>query len=282
MKIEDSENSTVDGIVALDSSFWNTIIYRSDNIKITNYKVINNWLTTGWNETDGVDFDNSTNSELSHALLYVGDDCMSTKSDDIPDDYDIPDVPGDGTYPPDPTTSDDYISVDNIMHKDVVCYTNQSACKIGTKTMGTDMREVHFEDIDTVRSGRGLVIDNMDTATVHDIYFENIVFETSPPSFTPAEFVIRNGTDWRISEGVGAIEDIFANNIVYNGYTSSSQPPLFRFLGRTASELDPPQSFPIGTVTFTDIYVGDLKLTDENIEDNARLVKTLAESVTFQ
>ena len=55
--------------------------------------------------------------------------------------------------------------------------------------------------------------------------------------------------------------------------TGKRQEPANWYVGR---------SLPIGTVTFTDIYVGDLKLTDENIDDNARLVKTLADSITFQ
>lgn len=282
LKIEESDHCTVDGVIALDSSFWSTIIYRSDSIDIKNYKVINHWLTSGWNETDGVDFDNSTNGTLSNALLYVGDDCMSTKSDDIPDGYGIPAVPEGSTYPEDPTSSPAYMAVSNIRHDDVVCYTNQAACKIGTKTMGTEMSEVYFDNIDAVRCGRGLVVDNMDTATVHDIHFGNIVFETGPPSFIAAEYVIRKGTDWRYSEGVGAIADIIADNIVYNNYTAGSQPPLFRFQGRTASDVNPPEEYPIGALTFTDVYIGDLKLTDDNVGANTRLVTALADSVTFQ
>ena len=275
LKIEESADCTVEGVVALDSSFWNTIVYRSDDIHIANYKVINHRLNNTWNETDGVDFDNTTNSTLKNAFLYTGDDCMSTKSDDIPDDYHIPE--GAGTYPEDPTEAgDNYISVNNIVHENVVCYTNQSACKIGTKTMGKTLSNVVFKNIDVPKCGRGMVIDAMDTATVEDITFENIDLEYIVP-FDAVDFGINSGTGYRISEGVGAIENIVARNISIEKFEYAK--PLFKIKGREAGDTD--DIYPIGDVTFTNVYYDGAHVTDDTLS-LIRQSLLYADSVTFQ
>lgn len=276
LKIEDSSNCSIDGVTALDSSFWNTIVYRSDSIGITNYKVVNHYKPVGWNETDGVDFDNATNSRLSNSLLYVGDDCMATKSDDIPDDYERP--PGIDNYPADPTANATYLSVNNVVHENVVCFTNQAAAKVGTKTMGSEMSDIVFRNIDVVRCGRGLVIDNMDTANVHDVTFDNVTFEYAKP-FDGVNFIIRNGTDWRYSEGVGRIEDIVASNITFQGFSGR---PMFRIEGRTEDETDPPEVYSLGAISFTNVVVNDQPVTVENATEVLRVLTHEAEDVTFQ
>jgi len=273
LKIEESRNSSVDGIIALDSSFWNTIVYRSDMVDITNYKVINNWLSTGWNETDGVDFDNATNSKLSNAFLYVGDDCMATKSDDIADDYLLP--PGVDNYPADPTKAP-YVAVNNVLHEDVVCFTNQAAAKVGTKTMGTEVSGITFRNIDVLNCGRALVIDCMDTANVHDIVFENIEIEDNKPC-DAVNFLIRNGTDWRYSEGVGFIDQVFARDITIH---APDMRPMFRIEGRTEATVEPPVVYPIGAIDFTNVIVNGQHITD-TASELIRFNTHAADNVTF-
>ncbi|MCX7820819.1 MAG: glycosyl hydrolase family 28 protein, partial [Brevinematales bacterium] len=82
VKMENSANILIEGILSIDSRFWNTMPYRSSNVVISNYKVINNRLADEWNETDGVDFNNCVDSLLYNAFLYTGDDSMAVKSDD--------------------------------------------------------------------------------------------------------------------------------------------------------------------------------------------------------
>ena len=272
LKIEESSNCSVDGIVALDSSFWSTVVYRSDDIHLTNYKVINNWKNIGWNETDGVDFDNSSNSSLSNAFLYVGDDCMATKSDDIPDGY----APlKDGVYI-DPTQSSDYIAVDQILHEDVVCFTNQSACKIGTKTMGGTMKDVVFKNIDVVNCGRGMVIDNMDTATVRDIRFENIEFEFFGP-FDAVNFIINEGTTWRDSEGLGTIEDISIDHIVLKDFEGLK--PLFLIEGRVDKSTG--KSMMVEGIALSDVFLEGVHVVEDNRDDLIRLILKEADDIQF-
>lgn len=170
VKIEDSRDIEIDGIIARDSAFWNTLVYRSSNVHISNYKVINNQLAEEWNETDGVDFNNCTDSSLTNAFLYTGDDCMAVKSDDIPDETDV-----DGILDP---TEGAYIAVSNITHTGIVCHSASSGCKVGTKTFGPTMTGIQFKDIDIVQAERGLVIDAVDTATIDQTVFQDIRMES--------------------------------------------------------------------------------------------------------
>lgn len=166
VKIEDSQDIEVDGVIARDSAFWNTLVYRSSNVHISNYKVINNQLATAWNETDGVDFNNCVDSSLTNAFLYTGDDCMAVKSDDIADEMTVA-----GILDP---TKGDYIAVSNVTHTGIVCHSASSGCKVGTKTFGPTMTSIQFKDVDIVQAERGLVIDAVDTATIDQTLFQDI------------------------------------------------------------------------------------------------------------
>src|SRR5215471_347246 len=161
VKIEQSTNILIDGIVVRDPSFWNTLVYRSDRVTIQNYKMINcRPTTTIFNNTDGVNFDESTNGRLSNAFLYTGDDSMATKNEEPA-----------GT-----------INTNNILHENVVCYSNSVCGKIGTKTMGQSVDGVVFRNIDVVKAGRALNIDAYDTAVVQNTRFENVRIEAADSS----------------------------------------------------------------------------------------------------
>ena len=189
-KIEQSSNILIDGITVRDPSFWNTLIYRSDLVTIQNYKMINcRPTTTTYNNTDGVNFDESTNGKLSNAFLYTGDDSMATKNEEAS-----------GT-----------IDTKNILHEKVVCYSNSVGCKIGTKTMGKTIDGVTFRDIDVVKAGRALNIDAYDTAVVQNTKFENIRIEAADSS------IIALSEDdpptWRTAANTSIIKDTYFTNV---------------------------------------------------------------------
>src|SRR6185295_16086428 len=158
LKIEQSSNILVDGIVSLDPSYWNTLVYRSDQVTIQNYKVINPRPDgSDYNQTDGVDFDESTNGLLSNAFLYTGDDGMAVKNED----------------------SNGTINTKNITHQHLVIYNNSVGCKIGTKSMGQSIDGVTFDDVDIVKAGRAMTIEAYDTAVVSNTTFSNIRVEAA-------------------------------------------------------------------------------------------------------
>jgi len=204
LKIENSSNSVVEGIISRDSAFWNTLVYRSDNISISNYKVINNRLDSDWNETDGVDFNNSTASTLLNAFLYTGDDCMAVKSDDIPDDFEIAGIL-------DPSVAS-YINVADITHEQIVCFSRSSGCKVGTKTFGETMTNIVYRNVDVVTADRGLVIDAVDSATITGTVFEDIRLEEITGRIIDFNMDPESIT-WRTNPGICTVTNTTVTNV---------------------------------------------------------------------
>jgi polygalacturonase len=190
VKIEQSSNILIDGVLVRDPSFWNTLIYRSELVTISNYKMINcRPTTTTYNNTDGVNFDESTNGKLSNAFLYTGDDSMATKNEEPS-----------GT-----------VNTKNILHEKVVCYSNSVGCKVGTKTMGQSIDGVVFRDIDVVKAGRALNIDAYDTAVVQNTKFENIRIEAADSSMI--DLSLDMPPDWRDAANTSIIKDTYFTNV---------------------------------------------------------------------
>lgn len=192
-KIEESSDLLIDGILVRDPSFWNTLVYRSDNVTIRNYKMVNCRPTTGdkeYNNTDGVNFDESTNGTLYNAFLYTGDDSMATKNE-----FDTAGA----------------IDTRDILHEKVVCYSNSVGCKIGTKTMGQTMDGIVFRDIDIVKAGRALNIDAYDTAVVQNTRFENIRIEAADTSIIALEE--DDPPSWRDAKNQSIIKDTYFTDV---------------------------------------------------------------------
>lgn len=190
LKIEQGSDITVDGIVSRDPSYWNTLIYRSDAVTIQNYKVINcRPTTTMYNQTDGVDFDESTNGKLDNAFLYTGDDGMATKNEEA-----------NGT-----------VNTKNITHQHIVVYNNSVGCKIGTKSMGKSMDGVTFKDVDVVKAGRAMTIEAYDTAVVSNTTFEDIRVEAVDSLLI--NLALDQPPDWRDAADTGIYKDTYFTNV---------------------------------------------------------------------
>lgn len=271
LKIEDSSDCVVDGILSRDSSFWNTMIYRSDGISISNYKVINNQLANDYNETDGVDYNNSTNSTLKNAFLYVGDDCMAVKADDIPDDLDVSGIA-------DPTVSDEYINVDNLVHEGIVCHTRAAACKVGTKTFGDSMSGIVFRDVDVVRALRGLVIDAVDTATITGTVFEDIRVEEVTGNLVDFNMDPQMIT-WRVNLGIASVSDVTVKDVA----SDVTATVLVKGNIHDWDEADPyyGEEYFIDGVAFTNFSVEGTVITDPADLGDTFQTNEYATNVTF-
>ena len=229
MKIEESSDISIEGVIVRDTSFWNTLIYRSDKVTLRNYKMINARPTTReWNNTDGVNFDESTNGHLYNAFLYTGDDSMAVKNE-----YD-----GFGA-----------INTKDILHEKVVLYTNSVGCKIGTKTLGQSMDGIVFRDIDIVHAGRGLVIDAYDTAVIQNTRFEDIRIETVDSILIGLEE--DDPPNWRECKNQCIIQDTYFTNV------SSEDKKVINLHGRS-------QSFNITGVHFENMTVQGNQVTGQN------------------
>ncbi len=246
LKIEQSSNITVDGIVVRDSSYWNTLIYRSDAVTIQNYKVINcRPTTTTYNQTDGVDFDECTNGKLFNAFLYTGDDGMATKNEEPS-----------GT-----------VNTKNISHEHVVVYNNSVACKVGTKSMGQTMDGITFKDIDVVKAGRALTIEAYDTAVVQNTTFEDIRVEAADSMLI--NIALDQPPDWRDAANTSIVKDTYFTNV------SSAVKQTINLHGKSSS-------LNINGVHFENLTVQGKAVTSQTDSDASWNINSYVSNITFK
>jgi len=248
MKIEQSSNITVDGIVVRDSSYWDTLIYRSDQVTIQNYKVINCRPTTGstgYNQTDGVDFDESTNGLLSNAFLYTGDDGMATKNED----------------------SNGTINTKNITHQHIVVYNNSVGCKIGTNSMGQSMDGITFKDVDVVKAGRAMTIEAYDTAVVSNTTFEDIRVEAADSMLI--NLALDVPPTWRTAANTGTYKDVYFTNV------SSDVKSVISMHGKSSSAN-------ITGVHFKNFTVAGKTITSQTDANASWDINSYVSGITFQ
>jgi len=245
LKIEQSSDILVDGVLVRDSSFWNTLIYRSDGVTIQNYKMINCRPNQDWNNTDGVDFDESTNGTLYNAFLYTGDDSMATKNEEPS-----------GT-----------VNTNNILHEKVVAYSNSVGCKIGTKSMGQSMDGVVFRDIDVVAAGRALTMEGYDTAVVRNTIFEDIRVESAGIFI---KLALDEPPDWRNAANQTVYQDTYFTNV------SSDSNRTIILHGRSGT------SGTIDGVHFTNLTIRGNAVTSQTDSDASWNIANGVTNITFQ
>jgi len=248
LKIEQSSDILVDGIVSLDSSYWNTLIYRSDLVTIQNYKVINCRPTSGgtsYNQTDGVDFDESTNGKLTNAFLYTGDDGMATKNEEAS-----------GT-----------VNTKNIVHEHIVVYNNSVGGKIGTKSMGQTMDGVVFRDMDVVKAGRAMTIEAYDTAVVSNTTYEDIRVEAADSMLI--NIALDVPPDWRVAANTSIVKDTYFTNI------SSDVKQVISLHGKSSS-------VNINGVHFKNLTVQGKAVTSQTDSDASWSINSYVSNITFE
>lgn len=248
LKMDESSDILVDGVFARNSSYWNTLPYRSDKVTIRNYKVINcRPITTDYNNTDGVDFDECTNSSLYNAFLYTGDDNMAVKNEFL-------------TW-----NGKSTMNIANIHHEKIVTYSNSAACKIGTKTMGQSMSNVTFKDVDIIASGRALVIDAFDNALIDNTVFEDIRVEN-----TGILISVQNNQvpSWRSAVNQSVIKNTYFTNVASDVKKSVT-------LGGKSS------SVPVNGVNFSNFTVQGKAVTSKTDGDASWNINSYVTNITF-
>ena len=246
LKIEQSSGITIDGIVARDPSYWNTLIYRSDTVTIQNYKVINHRLDgSDYNQTDGVDFDESTNSTLYNAFLYTGDDGMATKNEE----------------------ASGVINTKNVTHEHIVVYNNSVGCKIGTKSMGQSMDSIVFKDVDVVKAGRAMTIEAYDTAVVSNTTFQDIRVEAADSMLI--NLALDQPPTWRTAADTGVYKDTYFTNV------SSDVKKVIALHGMSAT-------VNITGVHFKNFTVQGKAVTSQTDSDASWDINSYVSNITFQ
>jgi len=188
------KNVLYDGVVLRDPTFWNTRVYRSEEFHMKNLKVLNNRPYKNWTNTDGVDFDSSTDCSLVNAVIHAGDDNVVVKGLDSEREY----------------------TTERILFDNILTISNSAAAKIGTETCVERFNDIVFRNIDVVKCKRGMVINGFDSTRIENVRFENITIEGFDFNGTEAprliDFEITDNS-WRECTGNCVIDGVEISNV---------------------------------------------------------------------
>ena len=157
MRIRNSKNVLIEGIILRDPAAWNTHILHSEKVTIRDVKVLNDFEV---HNTDGFDPDASRDVLIDHCFAYCNDDNIAIKN----------------------TNNLNLLQdLENITVRGCVFITRKSSLKVGTETKGVLMRNILFEDNDVIECDRGLALYCNDGATFENISFVNNRIERNFP-----------------------------------------------------------------------------------------------------
>lgn len=160
------ENISVRGIILRDSEFWSTHVLLSQNITFDGVKVINEIPPIGWdryrhpesnskwNNADGINPDSSQNVSILNGFFHTGDDCVPVKNS--------------ACY------KGKLRDVNNIQVRSAMMVSSVTAMKLGTETLGEQMDNILFEDIEVVYASRVISTDLKDGLTASNITYRDI------------------------------------------------------------------------------------------------------------
>ncbi|NMA75259.1 MAG: glycoside hydrolase [Bacteroidales bacterium] len=221
IRIRNSKNVTIEGVILRDPAAWNTHILYSSDINIRNVKVLNDFDVAN---TDGFDPDASKNVFIENCFAYCNDDNVAIKT----------------------TNNGNYLQdLKNIQIKGCVFYTKKSALKVGTETKADLMKNILFENNDVVECDRGLVLYCNDGATFQDVRFVNNRIERFHHKGQ------QRGIHFSIKDryGKGQIKDILIKDCVFY----SAFPKESEVYGLAEGHL-------IENVTIDNLIIGDKKV----------------------
>lgn len=157
IRIRNSRNVLIEGLLLRDPACWNTHILHSKNITIRNIKMINDRSVAN---TDGFDPDASAKVLIDHCFAYCSDDNIAIK-----------------------TTNNGGLlqNCENIIVSNCVFLTKKSSLKLGTETKGSYMHDITFKNNYVVEADRGMVLYCYDGAIFKNIRFINNYFEKGYP-----------------------------------------------------------------------------------------------------
>lgn len=196
IRIRNSKDIEIKGLVLRDPACWNTHILKSENVVIRNIKMLNDPEVPN---TDGFDPDASKNVLIEDCFAYCSDDNVAIK-----------------------TTNNGGLLQDceNIKVNDCVFLTRKSALKVGTETKGKNMKNIVFSNNYVVEADRGLALYCNDGATFENIQFINNYIERNYPDSRrrAIHFQIRNRS------GAGVIKNILIKDCtIGEGFVKGSE-----------------------------------------------------------
>lgn len=157
IRVRNSKNVLIEGVILRNPAAWNTHILASEDVTVRNVKIINDPQVAN---TDGIDPDSSCRVLVDKCFAYCSDDNIAVKS----------------------TNNSSLLrNVDDILVRDCVFLTKKSALKVGTETKADKMSNIVFLHNDIVMCDRAFVLYCNDGASFCDILFEDNLVEHNYP-----------------------------------------------------------------------------------------------------
>ncbi len=157
LRIRNSKDVLIEGIILRDPAAWNTHILHSERVTVRGVKVLNDFAVPN---TDGFDPDASRDVLIEKCFAYCNDDNIAIK-----------------------TTNNMNLlqDLERVTVRGCVFITRKSSLKVGTETKARRMSDILFEDNDIVECDRGLALYCYDGASFENIRFVNNRIERNFP-----------------------------------------------------------------------------------------------------
>ena len=157
LRILNSSNVTVEGVVLRNPAAWNTHVLYSDHVSFRNVKIVNDRTVKN---TDGINPDASQDVLIERCFFYCGDDTVAVK-----------------------TSGNRGLlrNAERITVRGCIMLTKKSAMKLGTESFAEYQRDVTFEDNDVVEADRAMSLYCSDGAKFENIRWLNNRVESTYP-----------------------------------------------------------------------------------------------------
>jgi hypothetical protein len=157
--LQGSQDVRIEGVTIRNAPVWNVRLQECDRVWIRGIYLFSD-LERGVN-SDGIDICSSSNVLVSDSMICTADDAICLKT-----------LAMDGEKP------DKVLPVENVVVHNCILTSSSTPMMIGTETHA-DIRHVLFSNITVRDSNKVLGINVQDGATVSDVRFVNVTFETN-------------------------------------------------------------------------------------------------------
>jgi len=156
--LQDSEDVRLEGVTIRNAPLWNVRLQDCNRVWVRGIHLYSD-LERGVN-SDGIDIVSSSNVLISDSIIATADDAICLKTVDLGHR-------GSGTIRP----------VENVVVNNCILTSSSTPMMIGTETHA-DIRHVLFSNIVVRDSNKVFGINVQDGATVSDVRFVNVTFDT--------------------------------------------------------------------------------------------------------
>lgn len=187
-------NVTISGIACLDPSGWAYNLYKCNDVKIDNVKII-----TSRQNGDGISVQSCDNVTVTNSFARTWDDSLVVKA-----------YEGNTT---------------NIFFSNCIIWSDLAqCCEVGYETRGDIMDNIWFRDITVLHANHKAVVSLHcgDHATVSNVHYENIVVEDMNSQGDGSNFLIDllvEDSIWSKEAERGEIDGVYIKNVKIIGGT---------------------------------------------------------------